>query len=59
MKGCRGVVGVELKRRKGGQGGGVGAGVGTAKGACKLLLHPPFYKLPHSECLKSKGVSCN
>ena len=37
-EGGGGVVPVELKRKKGGQGGGVGAGVGTAKGTCKLLL---------------------
>ena len=30
----------------------MGGGVGTAKGACKLLLQPPFNKLPLSECLK-------
>ena len=51
MKGERGVGHVNLKRKKGVQGGGVGAGVGTAKGTCKLLLQPPFNKLPLSECL--------
>ena len=38
MKGGRGVVPVELKRKKGGQGGGVAGGVGNAKGTCKPLL---------------------
>ena len=48
---------VEIKRQKGGQGGGVGVGVGTAKGTCKLLLQPPFSKLPLSECLTYGVVS--